>query len=77
MTDACIGCKLCYSKCPQKCIDISEKNGSDPVAKLSALRKLFCSLSGQSRCETRINRGNFALKAIMVQRGMLLKASLM
>ena len=23
VTDACIGCKLCYSKCPQKCIDIS------------------------------------------------------
>ena len=22
VTDACIGCKLCYSKCPQKCIDI-------------------------------------------------------
>ena len=21
----CIGCKLCYSKCPQKCIDISAK----------------------------------------------------
>lgn len=21
----CIGCKLCYSVCPQKCIDISEK----------------------------------------------------
>lgn len=23
VTDKCIGCKLCYSKCPQKCIDIS------------------------------------------------------
>ena len=23
--DKCIGCKLCYSKCPQKCIDISKK----------------------------------------------------
>ncbi len=23
--DACIGCKLCYSVCPQKCIDISSK----------------------------------------------------
>ena len=23
--DACIGCKLCYSKCPQKCIGISSK----------------------------------------------------
>lgn len=23
--DACIGCKLCYSVCPQKCIDISKK----------------------------------------------------
>ena len=23
--DRCIGCKLCYSKCPQKCIDISRK----------------------------------------------------
>ena len=22
VTDGCIGCKLCYSKCPQKCIDI-------------------------------------------------------
>lgn len=27
VTDACIGCKLCYSNCPQKCIDIS----SNPV----------------------------------------------
>lgn len=25
VTDKCIGCKLCYSKCPQKCIDISSK----------------------------------------------------
>lgn len=25
VTDRCIGCKLCYSKCPQKCIDISIK----------------------------------------------------
>ena len=25
VTDQCIGCKLCYSKCPQKCIDISVK----------------------------------------------------
>ena len=25
VTNACIGCKLCYSKCPQKCIDISVK----------------------------------------------------
>ena len=25
VSDACIGCKLCYSKCPQKCIDISGK----------------------------------------------------
>lgn len=25
ITDACPGCKLCYSKCPQKCIDISAK----------------------------------------------------
>lgn len=23
--EGCIGCKLCYSMCPQKCIDISEK----------------------------------------------------
>ncbi|MDO4619432.1 MAG: 4Fe-4S binding protein [Lachnospiraceae bacterium] len=23
--DACIGCKLCYSVCPQKCIDITKK----------------------------------------------------
>ncbi len=23
VTDKCTGCKLCYSKCPQKCIDIS------------------------------------------------------
>ena len=28
VTDKCIGCKLCYSKCPQKCIDITHK----PVA---------------------------------------------
>lgn len=28
VTDRCIGCKLCYSKCPQKCIDITQK----PVA---------------------------------------------
>lgn len=25
VTDKCIGCKLCYSRCPQKCIDISAK----------------------------------------------------
>ena len=25
VTDKCIGCKLCYSKCTQKCIDISVK----------------------------------------------------
>ena len=25
VTDKCIGCKLCYSKCPQKCIDILRK----------------------------------------------------
>lgn len=25
VTDKCIGCKLCYSKCPQRCIDISSK----------------------------------------------------
>lgn len=24
VTDRCIGCKLCYSKCPQKCIDITQ-----------------------------------------------------
>lgn len=28
VTDVCIGCKLCYSKCPQRCIDIS----SEPAA---------------------------------------------
>lgn len=25
VTDACIGCKLCYSRCPQKCIEITQK----------------------------------------------------
>lgn len=25
VTSKCIGCKLCYSKCPQKCIDITRK----------------------------------------------------
>ena len=25
VNDSCIGCKLCYSVCPQKCIDISVK----------------------------------------------------
>jgi uncharacterized pyridoxamine 5'-phosphate oxidase family protein/NAD-dependent dihydropyrimidine dehydrogenase PreA subunit len=25
ITDKCRGCKICYSKCPQKCIDISVK----------------------------------------------------
>lgn len=25
VTDRCIGCKLCYSVCPQKCIDLSRK----------------------------------------------------
>ena len=25
VTEKCIGCKLCYSKCPQKCIDITQK----------------------------------------------------
>lgn len=25
ITDKCHGCRICYSKCPQKCIDISKK----------------------------------------------------
>ena len=25
ITDQCHGCKICYSKCPQKCIDLSQK----------------------------------------------------
>lgn len=25
VTDPCIGCKLCYARCPQKCIDITRK----------------------------------------------------
>lgn len=25
VSERCIGCKLCYSKCPQKCIDITQK----------------------------------------------------
>lgn len=25
VTDQCIGCKLCYSLCPQKCIDVTHK----------------------------------------------------
>ena len=25
VTDKCAGCKLCFSKCPQKCIDITRK----------------------------------------------------
>ena len=25
VTDRCIGCKLCYAKCPQKCLDITRK----------------------------------------------------
>ena len=25
VTQKCIGCKFCYSKCPQKCIDITKK----------------------------------------------------
>ena len=25
ITDKCRGCRICYSKCPQKCIDMSEK----------------------------------------------------
>lgn len=25
INDSCIGCRLCYGKCPQKCIDISGK----------------------------------------------------
>lgn len=25
ITDQCRGCRICYSKCPQKCIDMSEK----------------------------------------------------
>ena len=25
VTDRCISCKLCYAKCPQKCIDITRK----------------------------------------------------
>lgn len=26
--NGCIGCKLCYSVCPQKCIDIKQKTVS-------------------------------------------------
>ena len=26
VNDGCIGCKLCYSVCPQKCIDITKKH---------------------------------------------------
>ena len=26
ITASCVGCKLCYSKCPQRCIDISGKS---------------------------------------------------
>lgn len=25
ITDRCRGCRICYSKCPQKCIDLSVK----------------------------------------------------
>lgn len=25
VNDSCIGCKLCYANCPQKCIDITQK----------------------------------------------------
>lgn len=25
ITDKCRGCRMCYSKCPQKCIDLSQK----------------------------------------------------
>ena len=25
ITDKCQGCKICYSKCPQKCIDLTKK----------------------------------------------------
>lgn len=25
ITDACRGCKICYSKCPQKCIDLAKR----------------------------------------------------
>ena len=25
ITDRCHGCRICYSKCPQKCIDLSVK----------------------------------------------------
>ena len=25
ITDRCRGCKICYSKCPQKCIDLTQK----------------------------------------------------
>ena len=31
-TDACISCKLCYSKCPQKCIDISDNDKAAEIA---------------------------------------------
>lgn len=37
VTDKCIGCKVCYSKCPQQCIDIS----STPV-KINQNNCLHC-----------------------------------
>lgn len=38
VTDACIGCKLCYSKCPQKCIDMTYDN-EDRVRQMIAGQK--------------------------------------
>lgn len=43
--EGCIGCKLCYSVCPQKCIDISQENSCDRAESLPALRALCGNLS--------------------------------
>ena len=49
--NGCIGCKLCYSVCPQKCIDIKQKPVSIDQHRCPALRALRRNLPQTDHCE--------------------------
>lgn len=51
--DGCIGCKLCYSVCPQKCIDISKIPVEIDQNPLSSLWKMCGNLSCSGNYEER------------------------